>query len=253
MLEIETGYDDMSSVQNYDDYHQNSPKKIPIVGYTGSNINMLDAKIGRSVVHKTSIAEKEVDDDSVVDQLYFKNVRPNSRSNTNSPQGSPCSTSSNVSMFSQSKGGTRERTRSLLEQKLYEDRSKELSPILGYQGMYLGKVEGKIGKTEIHKGSSIGKWEEKNEGNPFFTITETDPLPRKGMEGETKIAPDSVNNTRLYPITGYTGSYRGKVVGNLGRADRHAAPLSSFDGQTVTDIIGDGEGRLKYSGTDKLA
>jgi hypothetical protein len=117
--------------------------------------------------------------------------------------------------------------------------------------MYLGKVEGKIGKTEIHRGLSIGKLEVENDSNPFFTIKEIDPLPRNGSEGETKVAPDSVNNTRLYPITGYTGAYRGKVVGNLGRADVHAAPLSSFDSQTVTDIVGDGEGRLKYSGTDR--
>lgn len=247
MLQIDTLYADEKGFPS----DPPSPKKIPIIGYTGAYIGMIDGKVGRTKVHQGSLSCKEAEltrGNTIEDALYFRTIRP-SRSQQGSPTGSPCSTSTNTSIFGSRPTTSRPREKNMFEQKLYEDRQKELSPILGYQGMYLGRIEGKVGKPEIHKAESIGKWESKRPEPAFFTITDTDPLPRNGMyEGCTTVAPESVNNTRLYPITGYTGAYRGKVVGNLGRADRHSAALSSFDGQSVVDILGDGEGKLKYQG-----
>jgi hypothetical protein len=43
----------------------------------------------------------------------------------------------------------------------------------------------------------------------------------------------------LVPIIGYSGDFKGKVSGKLGRVERHCIPLSCFDKETTYDIIGE--------------
>lgn len=51
---------------------------------------------------------------------------------------------------------------------------------------------------------------------------------------------DAINDRFLEkrPISGYTGCYRGKVSGKLGRIDVHEEHLAAWDKKTVCDILG---------------
>ena len=42
----------------------------------------------------------------------------------------------------------------------------------------------------------------------------------------------------MRPILGYNGDYKGKINGNLGRAEVHIAHLSSYDQDVVNNILG---------------
>jgi hypothetical protein len=122
---------------------------------------------------------------------------------------------------------SRERRPSQLDDMLREDRFKLKNAILGYQGDHHGKVtDVKVGEQTIHRGYISAPDTSTRESGPIFT--ETDPLPRRGVEATTLVSPESAKHARLYPISGYTGAYRGKVNGNLGRSDRHLTSLAKF-------------------------
>lgn len=217
-----------------------SSKKYPIVGYTGK-------------LHITTNAENlQKDDKALKDALYFKSLRPSpvsgDRPGTSvSPQSlSPSHSMMSTGFTRASSPSSRSRQPDLFELSAEIDRNARKTPILGYEGMYVEKRVGKVGRIGHHYGDTIS--------SPDYFVPETvpapkeiDPLPRGGTLHETAISPASVDSIRLRPISGYTGNFRGKIVGNLGRANRHYAALSSFDGDDVRNLLGDGVDNLVNS------
>lgn len=49
------------------------------------------------------------------------------------------------------------------------------------------------------------------------------------------------------PIIGYSGDFKGKVNGKLGRPERHTLPLSYFDKETTYDVIGENKFHQRQS------
>lgn len=214
--------------------------KSPIVGYTGK-------------LHIATDSDKlKTDPKALEDALYFKSFRPSpvngdtrpGTSNSTIQSLSPSHSNSAGSMgFSRASSPSRTKHPNLFELSAEEDKRTRKQPILGYEGMYVEKGVGKVGRIGHHYGDSISSPDLfKPEGVPI--PKEIDPLPRGGTAFETAISPASVENIRLRPISGYTGSFRGKIVGNLGRASRHYAALSSFDGDDVRNLLGDGVDNL---------
>lgn len=97
--------------------------------------------------------------------------------------------------------------------------NKDKVPVIGYTGSYRGKIDGKLGKSEVHK-TNLSEWE-------------------KGVVSDCidNDFEQEINKDKI-PVVGYTGSYLGKIDGKLGRSEVHRTNLSEWDKETVSDILG---------------
>lgn len=221
--------------------------KTPIAGYTG-HISGKNERVGKSAYHGVeSISAKYKDNENFQDDLYFRSISPTRTSSSISR----CTTAETVSLedtynsrtSSPTRPSTREKSMTSDEVRLQQDRARKIQGIVGYSGQYQGKIHGKLGQPEVHKDSISSPVKQVKVDKEIMPTYKGD-VPRIGNNCSA-VAPASVDYTRLYPIAGYTGAYRGKVNGNLGRSNRHISELSAWDGDVTESILGDGIKRIK--------
>ena len=138
----------------------------------------------------------EYDSEKWKDDLYFRKIKPSPSKSSSSDAfsssssdeayspmrlGSPSSPSrpsrpgTDNCKSPPSRESTRPRPLSAADEALRNDRHRVKTPVLGYAGDHRGKVDGKIGRIDLHQ-ATISEYE--MERSPQgFGIKETDPLP----------------------------------------------------------------------------
>jgi hypothetical protein len=90
-----------------------------------------------------------------------------------------------------------------------------------------------------HKGESRSQGPDLQKGSTWATATYY-PKYMTGYGGHQPHLDDEVDLPKIInaPVVGYTGSYRGKNLGKLGRCEVHRTRLSAWEKDTVSGILG---------------